>query len=264
MNYPQLNNNLYLHFNGFSKIQNLDNFINLRVLYLENNCLTKIEGLTKLTHLTCLYLQNNYIDEIIGLETNTELVILNLSGNKIKKIENLEKNTKLENLYLDKNLLSSYASIYNIIDMPSLTLLDLQHNNFVDSGEDLVKLFEQCKRLKVLYFKGNEVIRSIANYRRKLIVQLKNLTYLDDRPVREEDRIGATAYFQGGYKAEREARDKYREENDRVNKIRKKEKEMFKENFEERRKKALEALTEEYNKRKVELEDKKKGIIKRI
>ena len=40
--YPHLNANLYLHFQGFHKIQNLDNFINLKVLYLENNCLNKI------------------------------------------------------------------------------------------------------------------------------------------------------------------------------------------------------------------------------
>ena len=57
--YPHLNNNLYLHFQGFHKIENLDNFINLRVLYLESNLIEKIEGLEKLVSLSCLYLQNN-------------------------------------------------------------------------------------------------------------------------------------------------------------------------------------------------------------
>lgn len=88
--YPHLNSNLYLNFQGFHKIENLDNFINLRVLYLENNCIGKIEGLSKLTSLACLYLQNNYIQEIEGLDNNKEIVILNLSGNKIKRIENMK------------------------------------------------------------------------------------------------------------------------------------------------------------------------------
>jgi hypothetical protein len=57
----KLNVNLYLHFQGFRKIQNLENFTNLQVLYLENNSISKIEGLDKLVNLTCLYLQNNYI-----------------------------------------------------------------------------------------------------------------------------------------------------------------------------------------------------------
>ena len=75
---PKLNVNLYLHFQGFRKIQNLDSFTNLQVLYLENNSINKIEGLDKLVNLTCLYLQNNYICEIENLEHNTKLSILNL------------------------------------------------------------------------------------------------------------------------------------------------------------------------------------------
>ena len=62
--YPHLNANLYLHFQGFHKIQNLDNFTNLKVLYLENNCIDKIENLQNLKNLTCLYLQNNYIKHL--------------------------------------------------------------------------------------------------------------------------------------------------------------------------------------------------------
>ncbi len=57
------------------------------------------------------------------------------------------------------------------------------------------------KNLKVLYFKGNEVIKFIKNYRKYLISYLKNLAYLDDRPIRDEDRIRAIAFFKGGFKA---------------------------------------------------------------
>ena len=79
----EYNYNLYLHFFGFRKIENLDNFINLKVLYLENNCIEKIENLDNLKNLTCLYLQNNYISKIENLENNKELSVLNLINNKI-------------------------------------------------------------------------------------------------------------------------------------------------------------------------------------
>jgi dynein assembly factor 1 len=51
---PHLNYNLFLHFKGFSKIENLESFINVRVLYLENNCLHKIENISHMKNLSCL------------------------------------------------------------------------------------------------------------------------------------------------------------------------------------------------------------------
>ena len=259
--YPHLNANLYLHFQGFHKIQNLDSFINLKVLYLENNCLDKIENLHNLKNLTCLYLQNNYIKEIENLEENTNLVILNLSNNKIKKIKNLEKLQKLENLYIEKNYLSSLEGLEGLLEIKKLILLDLQNNELTDNPEALLSLLEKIERLKVLYLKGNDVVRLINNYRRTIIVKLKKLTYLDDRPVREEDRIGAEAYLQGGYAAEQKAREKYRNDNDTSSKNKKKVV-VNKEDIEERRRKELERLTNEYETKRIQLELKKKELIK--
>jgi dynein assembly factor 1 len=51
---PKLNQTLHLHYKGFSKIFNLESFINLRTLYLENNCITKIENLSHMKNLTSL------------------------------------------------------------------------------------------------------------------------------------------------------------------------------------------------------------------
>ena len=263
--YPHLNSNLYLHFQGFHKIQNLDSFINLKVLYLENNCIDKIENLQNLKNLTCLYLQNNYIKEIENLEFNSNLVILNLSNNKIKQIKNLEKCEKLENLYIEKNYISSIESLSGILQIKKLILLDIQNNELTDNPEQIISLLEQCNKLKVLYLKGNEIIRLINNYRRTLIVRLKHLTYLDDRPVREEDRIGAEAYLQGGYPAEQKAREKYRNENERSSnkiKIKNMKNKESKESAEERRKKELEKLKEEYEMKRNTLELRKKELIK--
>ena len=259
--YPHLNANLYLHFQGFHKIQKLDNFINLKVLYLENNCIDKIEKLHNLKSLTCLYLQNNYIKEIENLDNNTNLVILNLSNNKIKVIKNLEKLEKLENLYIEKNYISSLQSLEGLLQIKKLILLDLQNNELNDNAEGLLSLFEKIEKLKVLYLKGNDVVRLINNYRRTIIVKLKHLSYLDDRPVREEDRIGAQAYLEGGYAAEQKAREKYRNDNDKTTKTKKKPV-MSKEDIEERRKKELEKLANEYETKRIQLELKKKILIK--
>ena len=127
--------------------------------------------------------------------------------------------------------------------------------------DDLIAFLNKLEKLKVLYLKG-DITRSIPNYRRYLTVKIRNLTYLDDRPIRNEDRVGAEAYFKGGYQAEKEARIKYREENDKVIQIRKREKEMLEISFDERKKNALNSLQLEYNRRKNELENEKDEINK--
>ena len=258
---PKLNVNLYLHFQGFRKIQNLDSFTNLQVLYLENNSINKIEGLDKLVNLTCLYLQNNYICEIENLEHNTKLSILNLSNNKIQSIPNISYLEQLDNFYLSKNSLSTIQDLEGLLQLKSLSLLDIQNNPFSVTPDELIAFLNKLDKLKVLYLKG-DITRSIPNYRRNLIVKIKNLTYLDDRPIKKEDRVGAIAFFEGGYKAEKEARIKYREENDKVVQIRKREKEMLEISFEERKKMALNSLQLEYNQRKNELEYKKDDLNK--
>ena len=258
---PKLNVNLYLHFQGFRKIQNLDSFTNLQVLYLENNSINKIEGLDKLVNLTCLYLQNNYICEIENLEHNTKLSILNLSNNKIQSIPKISYLEQLDNFYLSKNSLSTIQDLEGLLQLKSLSLLDIQNNPFSVTPDELITFLNKLDKLKVLYLKG-DITRSIPNYRRNLIVKIKNLTYLDDRPIKKEDRVGAIAFFEGGYKAEKEARIKYREENDKVVQIRKREKEMLEISFEERKKMALNSLQLEYNQRKNELENKKDDLNK--
>lgn len=260
--YPHLNKNCYLHYTGFHKIENLDNFINLRVLYLEGNRIQKIENLDKLTSLTCLYLQNNYIDKIENLEHNTNLVILNLTGNQIKKIENLEALTELKNLYLEKNDLSTPEDIQDAVKCKSLTLLDIQSNQFDRNGEGIINILSQIVDLRVLYFKGNDVLRTISNYRRTMIAKIQHLTYLDDRPVREEERVGAEAFMIGGHEAEVKARQEFKIRKEGLDPEKLKEKERNRGTYEERRRRALEHLKREYDKRKNELEEKKKELMK--
>lgn len=60
---PKLNDGLYLHYKGFDRIMNLDNFVNIKVLYLENNCIKEITGLSHMKNLTCLFLLNELSSE---------------------------------------------------------------------------------------------------------------------------------------------------------------------------------------------------------
>ena len=46
-------------------------------------------------------------------------------------------------------------------------------------------------RLSCLYLKGNPVVRKIRHYRKSLITRIPRLSYLDDRPVFDLERIAA-------------------------------------------------------------------------
>jgi dynein assembly factor 1 len=51
---PSLNDQLYLHFNGFTHLANLDAYTGTKSMYLESNALSSFEGLPRLEQLMCL------------------------------------------------------------------------------------------------------------------------------------------------------------------------------------------------------------------
>ena len=88
---------------------------------------------------------------------------------------------------------------------------------------------------------------------------MKTLTYLDDRPIKPIDRIGAEAYMIGGAQAEITARKEYADKNNFVKNVRKEEE--FELNYEERKAKAMNNMLNEYHNKKETLELKKKFLM---
>ena len=264
----ELNDILYLHFKGFKKLENLHLFKNLKVLYLEGNCIKKIEGLESLTQLCSLYLHENIIEKIEGLENLTNLYNLNLSDNCITKIEGLSKLPKLCNLILSRNRIgiNGLDDLKGLIEIePSLMVVNLE-NNKINEDTILEEIFLKMPQIRVIYLQGNECLRKIPSYRKNFIAKLRDLRYLDDRPVFEDERRFAEAFARGGIEEERKERALHKKEKEdqdlkRVNDF----KEMvegWKENNEEQKKrreqekeKLLEKCKGKFKKREIKKEN---------
>ena len=264
----ELNEILYLHYKSFKKIQNLDTFVNLKVLYLEGNAISKIEGLDKLVNLTSLYLHENCIEKIEGLDNLCHLANLNISDNLIKKIENLKGLTNLSNLLLKRNRIGikGIEDLKGLLELgKEIAVIDLS-DNLIEDPKIVDEILTKFADLRVIYLKGNDVVRKIPNYRKTLISKIDTLKYIDDKPIFEDEKRFAMAFARGGYEEEKKERAKYREEirlkeEQRIrdfckmmNKYKEegeKEKEEEKKiNEEEREKKKLELLNKIKNKKK--------------
>ncbi|EQC26619.1 hypothetical protein SDRG_15559 [Saprolegnia diclina VS20] len=200
---PELNDNLFAHFKGFQKIEGLEPFYNLKALWLESNNLRKIENLDMLQQLRCLYLNKNLLEKVENLQCLRNLATLDLSENSIYTIAGLECLDQLTSLNLAKNRLEHVTDIAALTQTPSITNLDLSHNQLLDPG--ILSVFESMIHLRALRLTGNEAVSKTKYFRKTYITSLPQLGYLD-RPIFDLERAAAVAWKAGGAEAEAQAR----------------------------------------------------------
>ncbi|ODV64081.1 leucine-rich repeat domain-containing protein [Ascoidea rubescens DSM 1968] len=152
--------------NRITKINNLSNLTDLKVLNLSQNRISKInKNLSNLINLTDLNLSRNLINNIENLDHLYNLIHLNLSYNDITEIKNLNNLTNLTYLDLKENKIEL---INNLNGLTNLTHLDLK-NNIIERIYHISDLIN----LKYLDL-GDNKIKSIEN-----LDSLNNLTYLN-------------------------------------------------------------------------------------
>ncbi|KAF4533322.1 hypothetical protein B566_EDAN004443 [Ephemera danica] len=147
---PHLNDILYLHYQGITKIEHLEEYTNVKCLYLQNNLIKKIENLNGMKCLKLLFLNNNAIEKIENLEDLLELDKIDLSNNLINNVENLSGLKSLTSLDLSHNKLQGESDIAHLTKCGSLTLLRLSHNHL--SGPSIIELYERLKQQNPDFF----------------------------------------------------------------------------------------------------------------
>lgn len=146
-----------------------------------------------------------------GLAALNDLEVLDLSQNRIRKVEDVAHMTKLERLSLAENQLTSLDAIDEVFKVQSLVNLDLSKNH-IESFDGLIEKLQGLPNLCVLYLQGNPGVRTIPNYRKVLLNALPKLSYLDDRPVKDVERVCARAWAEGGREAEARARREFNQQ----------------------------------------------------
>ncbi len=160
-----------------------------------------------LEDLRCLFLQNNRIETIENIQVLQMLTTLNLSHNFISSLTSLACLPNLHTFIVAHNKLGTAQDVAELKTCKELAVLDLSHNS-LDESEVMEDVLSSMENLRVLTYMGNPIVRKTRDYRRKMILNCKELTYLDTRPISPKDRQCTEAWRDGGLEAERALRQK--------------------------------------------------------
>jgi len=132
---------LRLQENKIRKIEGLDRFVNMQKLDLGANEISRIEGLDALANLKELRLSGNQIQQIEGLDALANLQVLGLTNNKIRKIEGLERLVNLKELHLETNQIQRIEGLDALANLEHLYITENQIPR-IEGLERLVNLQE--------------------------------------------------------------------------------------------------------------------------
>ena len=189
----------------------IDGFINLKNLYLDGNKIQEIKGLN-FPNLEELNLSDNYIRKIENLEFCPKLKILNLSYNNIHILENTQKNIYLENINLSNQYIPNFIvfiikpnSLQNsikIINLENVNLFNISlpflpflqeinvKNNQINEMMEVLSIVKNSPYLRKINCLGNPfIVDNKANYRNFIIIAGKNLEEIDEKEVKENEKI---------------------------------------------------------------------------
>lgn len=132
-------------------------------------------------------MQQNCLRSLDGLESAPNLNTLNAASNSLTSLQQLAATPHLATLIAERNQLSTLAALEPLLSCMELHTLDLQGNEIEDEAV-LEGIIARLPALRCLYLKGNPMVSKVASYRKAVIAACSQLTYLDDRPVTEEER----------------------------------------------------------------------------
>lgn len=129
----------------------------------------------------------------------SDVEVLDLSHNQLKDVRFLSHFECLHTVILDHNRLDCLSALPVL---PRLRVLWLNFNRLLNATLFVPGLARSCPGLRVLCLMGNELAPSYlnggttqqnANYRLYVISHFPELVYLDDQPVRADERHRAHA-----------------------------------------------------------------------
>lgn len=125
--------------------------------------------------------------------------IVDVSENRLTRIVGLDVLPHLSNLNVSKNALSAADGIENLTGCKKLSSIDFSHNSF--ETYDVIDTLSRIPTLLSINMAGNPIAAKVSHFRKKMIVAIKSLRYLD-RPIFDMDRASAEAWSIGGRDAE--------------------------------------------------------------
>ncbi|CAH8437093.1 unnamed protein product [Schistosoma rodhaini] len=112
------------------KIENLEQFCELRQLNLSYNRICKISGLSTLCHLTVLNISHNCITSFNGIQSLSNLLVLKVNNNQITSIPKWlpKRLPKLKTIHLHYNQIDTLHQITYLRSLSNLTAFTFEGN----------------------------------------------------------------------------------------------------------------------------------------